>query len=81
MHDVFGIRNNKVKADNKIDFDLDCEKDQFWKSKMNEPFPYVAEDLENQLNEWKSNYENMAHKKAFSNVILSIYLFIYLSID
>lgn len=47
MHDVFGIRNNKVKADNKIDFDLDYEKDQFWKSKMNEPFPYVAEDLEN----------------------------------
>lgn len=46
MNDVYGINNNKIKAD-KVDFDLDYEKDQFWKQKMNEPFPYVAEDLEN----------------------------------
>ena len=29
---------------------------------MNSPFPYVAEDIDRELNEWKKDYDKMGHR-------------------
>ena len=71
IHDVIGIKNNSVKIPTTDNFDLDYEADTFWNSKINMPFPFVAEDLENDSNNWKNTYQNMAHKKTFQNVFSS----------
>ena len=35
---------------------------------MNTPFPFVIEDIDKELNNWKIEYESMGHKKDTTKV-------------
>lgn len=72
LHDILCISNNKVST-GETPFDLDMSTDTFWADKINTPFPYVACDLEKELNDWKDNYQSMAHKRQFDNVTPPLY--------
>ncbi len=53
---------------------MDVTSDKFWAEKMNVPFPYVMEDIDKELNVWKTEYEAMGHKKENIKVVYSLYL-------
>ena len=59
------------------EYDLDNQHDKFWAEKINVPFPYVSDDIDKDLNEWKNEYDAMGHKKLNKDVIL--YFLIFLS--
>ncbi len=76
IFDVIGMKDSKIRVevDGKgkncilvIEYDLDLSKDDFWAKNRCIPFPYVAEDIEKELNEWKADYEKMGHKQNNSN--------------
>lgn len=50
------------------EYDLDIASDKFWASKMNVPFYEATGDLDKELNQWKSEYEKMGHKKENTRV-------------
>ena len=34
------------------------------------PFPYVSDDIDKELNDWKNDYESMGHKKLNKDVFI-----------
>jgi len=40
-----------------VGYDLDVVNDQFWRESMNTPFPYVAENMEKQVQDWQKQYK------------------------
>ena len=57
------------------EYDLDNQHDKFWAEKINVPFPYVSDDIDKDLNEWKSEYDAMGHKKLNKDVNIIITIF------
>lgn len=47
---------------------MDNQHDKFWAEKINVPFPYVSDDIDKELNDWKNDYESMGHKKLNKDV-------------
>jgi len=64
-----GINNNRVVMQNEItknikeEYDFDPKSDPFWGERMNTPFPFVAEDIDVEMNKWKEEFEAMDHRR------------------
>eukprot|EP01017_Pseudomicrothorax_dubius_P009066 TRINITY_DN13028_c0_g1_i1.p1 TRINITY_DN13028_c0_g1~~TRINITY_DN13028_c0_g1_i1.p1 ORF type:complete len:598 (+),score=172.54 TRINITY_DN13028_c0_g1_i1:28-1821(+) len=66
-HDVLEIKNNRIDLTvegKKTEYDLDARGDAFWRENLHKPFPYAAEEIDKELNAWKTAYENMSHRKV-----------------
>ncbi len=46
-----------------VDYELDVANDEFWRKSLNTPFPYVAENMEKEVEKWQQQYNEMGHKK------------------
>ena len=54
--------NDKYSFLKEMEYDLDEHLDPFWSKNQYVPFPFVAEEIEKELNQWKEDYEKMGHK-------------------
>lgn len=50
------------------EYDFDPKSDLLWGEKMNTPFPYVAEDIDLEMNRWKEEFEAMDHRRKAEDV-------------
>ena len=68
LDDILGIKSNKISVEGKT-YDLDCVNDSYWNENVNNPFPQVAEDINNKLEEWQKQYEKMMGEKNIENAL------------